>query len=965
MIKLRLFIVGVLLSYSSGLFAQKISYMETKNGLSVQTGTLSADIENGIIVALKNRKTGKIWAERQLNDVAIPSGLGVLFDSKNFQKGHIPWGEPTIQQQLKPGFKFNNYFRPTAESRFELKKNGDKINVIWTGLSNGEVVLSKATFAMIIGTDKSGALTLQTTGANPEGNIFGTLAPMTNLDHNAIYILPSFGGMAYSKEGVPALMPLYRPPFVEAPIMIGQNKHQSIAFWFENPRQRPFYQFFNRSDKSFALIYENMPLMPFEVHKKYTSPILKINVFDGDWKAAATPYRNWYRDYYKKEIAIRDRVLWAKKIYVIIGSYMHAPKDDVLEKIAKIFPRGSVLYQNWNARACRHDHDLPDWTPRENYISGVERLHKYGIKTMAYTNTYCANYQSEVWNRDHLSSFFRTRKSSPYAYKGKSISDTENALDEKLIGTIDYAGSKNQFENMQPGRLLYGDPLSARWRQYHADMMKWWNTTTKTDANYEDTAGSIGDFGNGSMDGLSAGEGSVAQMRLLQKIQSDVPMSTEYGPDGIAFATSWALNYASFWGQDGFKRYRIHNQYPLAVYLYGYRQWIPAQLDSTDLRRDAQAATSDASGGMGFCLVDYFRGKSIAEMDEDYSFKGQFYLRCKLFATKSLSPYFPEGNYPDHIRCMYKGSDGIYSYYDDGKLQLMLGPDKKQLYGRVFGAHSVTTTLWLSNWPLQDGKKIFGMDPLKHYPLFVKPEDVPMPAITVENLPENIFLSTYYDAPTFSYMEFQGTAETLSLKLKISQKIKEFYVNDQKVDGQNINGKLPLRFLAIKKEADAHFPENPLVRTISGGKMVGKEVPLKSKAVHSIDGQKLFWLRDKSAYVDYLVKVPAEDSAIEVYFQSLAASSQYGCDASVVKILINGKEIKSYDARSKNPVGEPKYLFDTKLHSWTVPVGEYAGQTVLVTLVSDWKQSSNWDKQYIGVPRFINSKAQKFEFKTW
>ena len=965
MINSKLLVASTVLLCSYGLLAEKLSLVKNGNGLSVKTATLNVDIQDGIIVGLKDIKTGKVWASPQLKDTKIPVGLGVLYDLKTFRLGHIPWGEPAMKQHLKPGFKLNNYFHPSSRSHFKLIRIKDKAKAVWTGLSNGEKFLPKAEFSMIIGADNSGALTIQTSGFNGHGKVFGTLAPITNLDNEATYILPSFGGTGYSKSGIPALMPLYRPPFVEAPIMIGQNKHRSIAFWFENPRQRPFYQFLNRSGKSFAMIFENMPLMPFETYKRYTSPVLKINVFDGDWKAAATPYRNWYRNYYKKEIAIRDGVAWAKKIYTIIDSYMYAPKDEVIKKIARIYPAGSVLYQNWNARAARHDHDFPDWTPRANYISGVTRLHKYGIKTMAYTNTYCANYKSKAWNKDKLSSFFLTRKNSPYLYKSKSIDDTENPLNEKLLGTVDYADSKNQFAKMKPGRLLYVDPLSPRWRSYHADMMKWWNTTTKTDANYEDTAGSVGDFGNGIVDSLSAAEGSIAQMRLLLKTQRNVPMATEYGPDAIAFASSWPLNYASFWGNDDFKRYRINNQYPLTVYLYGYHQWVTAMLDSTDLRKHVQASSADATGGMGFSLVDYFRHKSITEMNNDYSFKGHFFLRSKLFADKSLNPYFPEGNYPNNIRCMYKGNGGIYSYYDDGKLQLMLGPDKRELYGRVFKANEVKTKLWLPNWPLQDGKKIFGLNPENHYPLFVKPENIPLPPIKLNSLPSNILLTKYYDSPEFTYMEFNGKTDVLSLDLKLSQKYKEFYVNDKKVDLKNIKGKLPLRLLAVKKEAKAEFVKDPLTRTISGGRMVGKAVALKHKAKHIAGGQKLYWLRAKSAYVDYLVKVPGKDSCIEVYFQNMAPDSRHGCDASIVRVLINGKEIKSYDVRSKNPSPKPKYLFDTKLRSWNIPVGKYMGKTILVTLVSDWKQSSNWDKMYIGVPRFSSSVKQKFEFKTW
>jgi hypothetical protein len=328
-------------------------------------------------------------------------------------------------------------------------------------------------------------------------------------------------------------------------------------------------------------------------------------------------------------------------------------------------------------------------------------------------------------------------------------------------------------------------------------------------------------------------------------------------------------------------------------------------------------------------------------------------------------PFFPKGNYPENIRCMYKGNDGIYSYYDDGKLQEMINPNKKELYGRVFGANEVKTKLWLANWPLQDGKRIWGLNPENHYPLFQQPKKVKLPPITVNGLSSKIILGKYYDTPNFTYMEFNGKADKLALKLKLSEKYKEFYVNGEKKAIGNISGKLPLRLLAVKEKAEYGFGNQAMTKTISAGRMINKGSSLLTKPQNISKGQKLYYLKGKSIYVDYLIKVPNANSSLKVYFQNLAPDSRHGCDASLVRLLINGKEIKSFDARSKNPTGKPKYLFDTKLHSWQIPLAKYAGKTILVTLVSDWKENSNWDKQYIGVPRLVQDSDQKIIFKTY
>ena len=75
-------------------------------------------------------------------------------------------------------------------------------------------------------------------------------------------------------------------------------------------------------------------------------------------------------------------------------------------------------------------------------------------------------------------------------------------------------------------QLLYLDPLSPRWRQYHTDMMIKWREETGTDANYEDVGGCAGDFGNGVIDGQGRGPG---QRRAVPRVAAPQP----HGADGL------------------------------------------------------------------------------------------------------------------------------------------------------------------------------------------------------------------------------------------------------------------------------------------------------------------------------------------------------------------------------------------------------------------------------------------------
>jgi hypothetical protein len=71
--------------------------------------------------------------------------------------------------------------------------------------------------------------------------------------------------------------------------------------------------------------------------------------------------------------------------------------------------------------------------------------------------------------------------------------------------------------------------------KYHTDMMLKWKSDTDTDANYEDTGGCSGDFGNGVVAGKFGAQGSVEAFRELLRRNPTVPMASEYAPDAIAF----------------------------------------------------------------------------------------------------------------------------------------------------------------------------------------------------------------------------------------------------------------------------------------------------------------------------------------------------------------------------------------------------------------------------------------------
>ncbi|OQA85250.1 MAG: hypothetical protein BWY31_02008 [Lentisphaerae bacterium ADurb.Bin242] len=931
----------------------------------LETATLSAVVKDGMIIELLDRKSGTLWANRSVSDTGIPAGVGIVTDLPLLRSGHMPWGEPALKQSLPPSFSRINYFVPEARSAYSLQHSGKTVEAVWKGLSNGKTFLPDAVLKMVFHEAENGALEIRTEGSSPQGNVFGVLAPVTNLDRKSRFILPSFGGMVY-EDGEPGLLPFGRPPYLEAPLMILEQGRDSMALWMENPKMQPHYAFFNRSGKSFSLIFENNSLMPFEKRMSVTAPSVFLNVFPGDWKTAAAPFRDWYRTHFRKELAVRNGTEWTRRIAVVSDTSSAIPPDDQLALMKTFFPAGTLMFQVWNARAPKWDCDLPDWTPRKGYVEGVARAHDSGFKVQAYVNICCVNYQSPFWLRDRIDKFFLTRKNSIFQYKDTASDPKFNA--EMFLGTVDFASGPDPFEGMKKGQLLYGDLLSPAWRKYHAEMMKVWNTLTGTDSNYEDTAGTTGDHGNGIVDGLSAGEGDVAQMRLLLETQPNVANAAEFAPAANAFGVTWPLNYPSVYGNRAFKLYRIHHQLPLSDYLFGYRQWVTSLRGFNDMTLHAMAATSDAAGGMGFVHGDYYKNKKAPDIEMDFSFAGHLHRRAVLFARKNLFPLFPEGDYPENIICMYRGNDGIYSYFDDGSLQEMRGPDGRAVYGRVNNTFRVKTELWLENWPFQNGKEISGLNPEAHYPLFPRPVQAKSSIIRTGTLPEKVFVRNYFDTPEVVYLELdtvKNGPSRVSLDMESGRKFGACYANGKKVEFGKITADLPLRLTCFTETSQKAPPETPwVIRLSEAGYPCGGPFPLIT-CPKATEGKETLYAPGEHSCVVFSCVAPDRNSALEVTFQDRANIFVHPHDGTVFRLYVNGIELKKYDTCHREILkwtGDRearKKMFDLRPRKWMVPLGKYAGQPVLVTIEIDPNENTNGDHPYISTPRLVRDPVQQ------
>lgn len=951
---------------------------EVASGFVFKTANLEATIIRGVITGLTDTRTGEVIADASLGDLDFPKGVGTLSgDIETMDRFHTPWGAVELDQHIELGTPMPNYWYPDERSAFNLTINGGRVTGTWTGLGNGSGFVDDATLTVEVWEDRNdGAMSFKASAYFPGGGLFGVLVPVANILPDAVFYLPHFGGMRFDRNIEPALRPYGGAPFYEAPVMALETPGGSVGLWTENVHN-PYQVFFNWNGRSFSFSYQHKNLTPFEPHREIDSVVWKLDVFSGGgWMTAMRPFKDWYWDHFAREIAIRDSVEWAKDIMVVVDRFPQ--EQSVYQAVAETFDPGTVMFHFWDARAARFDRDLPDWTPREGYIETVADLKSLGFRTQAYVNTYCVNYNSPVFIRDNIADFFLTRKTRAGRYSSRPTGpQIEDAKIGDAQGGFGLTGGA-QFEGVEEGRILYGDPLSRGWREYHANQMKWWNSTTGTDANYEDTAGTWGDYGNGVIDGKFAGQGAVAMMTELLEGQPHVPMATEYGPAPVAFGASWPLIYPQVWGNEQFKIYRLNKQHPIGSYLFGNRAWVPVIRAESDFLMHLVAANADALGGMG----QLWAGR----LDVDYGMTGHLKWRSQVFSEKRLTPYFEGKRYDKDLVSQYRSADGgIYSYYDGGKFQRMVGPDGEEQYGRSRGVAEVRTGMRIPGWPAYGDGKVFGLNPdgvsYAYFPGSSEDTD-----LVVTGLPEGAFVDSYREGEGFALLTLNGGEAVArgEVQLRLQGEYASLLVNGKPVavpetGSLKLDLDFPVSILASNGGAAIPVGETigsdatPTVLVDHSGMkaldvgFIGDQIQGRRADLLSIPMTRLQSLVGGEHMVDHLIRVPGDEkTSLQVRFGN--TTSKYG-DGTIFKVYLNGKLAMSHDCAKPNPDFRrgtlgidgtvPRYLYDTNVYEWTIPLGAYAGKDVLVSVAVDPKASTNSDAQWYAQPVLVADEAQE------
>lgn len=938
--------------------AVDVTVEEQANGFTVTGPRLAVTVQDGIVTGVRSLLTSETHADPATTDLNIPAGIGHIEpDLQAAMRLHSPWGSREMGQDYDAGV-FPSQRRAHEGSTFTLERTESGATGTWVGLTNAETEFPDDSLSVQVRVDDAGVTLIQAWGESTEGGVHGLQVPIANLHPDHRIYSASFGGMVYERSMEPALRSLGSSgPFNEAPVLALEGSAGTLGLWTEDERFNPWFTFINWSGDAWSVALEHLNLMPFEPHTTVESVPWRLDVFDGGWVDAMTPYRNWYRDLFAEEFAIRDAVEWAKRIQIIVDSVDN--NKETYDALAATFDPETILIHEWNARKPSFSGDLPAMEPKDHYPAQVALAHRYGFRTKAYVNSYCATKGCEAYYESNLAEIALVRR---YRSFGR------------------YDQGPLSWDSYEDGQLVYTDPLAPGWRADHIERMKRWRAETGTDANYEDTAGACGDYGNGIVDGLQAAEGTVAMFRELLRAQPDVPMSSEYGPSPMAFATHWPLHFQQVWGNDTTRKFWLSHMRPVSAFLFGHRSWTPNIRAQSNFSHHVILGCSDALGG-----VAQFPGK----LDALRATRGamvQMKRRAQLFSSRQLQPTFPGGRWEPNLACVYVDSEGrLYHYYADDNVHRMVGPGGRALYERVSGLTSFETSLTLPGWPAATEVGLMGLNPEVHYALVPGAHD--RTPVQLSALPPDTMISRFYSDDRFTMLtvDAAGDAEVAggTIAAVANQRTRAVTLNDDPVEAPTWPedadrsepatwqaAVLPARFVFAHTAPTTpgwnEFFETDIERTkwvdVQTGIDAGERAPRDLTRRYDVpeEGRVLFYFLngggEAEVTFDYLVTPPAEEAVLEVFLRN--TQSVHG-NGTIGRLYINGRVVHEHDFGPQQVEGQDDRVWDNAFHRWRVPVRVEPGTPVLVSIATDAKAENNADQQWWSAPRFIEGPMEE------
>jgi len=667
--------------------------------LTIRTERYEAGWRDGSMVALKTLLP--VAADLTARGAAMsveqmPNGLGSFHGhAKEGRAQHHPWGAITGP--------FSAQHPPNQLTQVEAKEIPGGMRLTYRGLARDptanlvqELTVEKA----------SGDLLIRQEGTSEHPGVFGISFSLLNLRPDIELLMPYFGGQRWRSDYLPGqIMSLAWSQFWNAGFVIGEVPGGgTFIVRGDDPQMRPKYLRRWVTDKALALGFEACNDAPFDETRACQAFTWRFNTYAGGWQEPAAAYKRWMVEAFKVVPRSQRSPQWASEISLIWPRSLGVSGLDRMA--AEIDPKKVLLMdfgmlKDFNRR-------IPEYLPADpDYAKKVAAVRERGFHAGCYTSLALIDQETHpTMMRDYGLEYF------------------VGALTDEKPAPKDW--------------LVYVHPGSARWREFYARTMRWVHEQLGIDFLYQDVSGcAIGS--SGVIDGRTFPAAVIAGEDDIRRAVPAAALAGEFWSEVNACRENFGLATFSAWGGDDHKRFisRPDQPHPILSYIFGdfCLHWphLVVLRDTERFHRDQNI--NEVTGAIPVWE---------AEADDRTGEVRLVLERARLFA-QGFRPWFPEKWEPGTASYLRDPAGRIVRYVRQGESTHCLLRDgagnERLVYARVNGVDRFTaaagTPVTIDGWPGYGESGPIGLDPAKWYSAFpAGGERSPaLPSLRITSLP--------------------------------------------------------------------------------------------------------------------------------------------------------------------------------------------------------------------------------------
>ncbi len=339
----------------------------TDNKIVIDTISLSATIEKGVIISLKDKPSGEEFIEKP--DTANFRALQLLYRNNELININEEKFGSTETRQL-------------SEQKAEVRFNS------W----DGDGVLNVSV------DDLTGDLVIEPSAYSSRPGVFACRWNISGIKPSLDLVAPFFQGIKLKMDDPLIKNSRWRwPSDWEAGLAIFQSKERGFWIHTEDTQYRFKALQTGISTDPFVVGLDSEAFGPIDDNLSAGGICWRINTFKGDWKVPAEKYRQWYWKAYNLEAEEQQRQKWIRDVKFAVS--WCPGNTDVLDALAKKIDPGKVLLHFSNWRTDGYDENYPDYFASESAKVFLKKGREMGFHIMPHFNSIDMDPSNPVYER--------------------------------------------------------------------------------------------------------------------------------------------------------------------------------------------------------------------------------------------------------------------------------------------------------------------------------------------------------------------------------------------------------------------------------------------------------------------------------------------------------------------------------------------------------------------------------------